>query len=161
MLRVTLICVGRAKAGPERELAARYLDRAAAAGRAVGLSFDSRDVADGRAKRSEDRKAEERRAIIAAAGPDTRLVVLDERGDTLDSLGFAGLLGASRDGGIGSLALIVGGADGLDPALRDDSWRAVAFGAMTWPHQLVRIMACEQLYRAVTILGGHPYHRGA
>ncbi len=159
MLRVTLVCVGRLKAGAERDLATRYLDRAAAAGRAVGLGFELREIDESPARRTELRKLEEAKAIRASVGVDTHLVVLDERGVAIDSVGFSTLIGAARDDGAPALSLVIGGPDGLDPELRQSAHRAIAFGAMTWPHQLVRIMAAEQLYRAVTILSGHPYHR--
>ena len=159
MLRVSLLCVGRLKAGAERDLAARYLERAKLAGRSIGLAFELRELDESRARRPDDRKAEEARSILAAAGGSARLIVLDETGRHMSSDAFAAVVGAARDDGTSALALIVGGPDGLDPALRDAASVCLAFGAMTWPHQLVRIMASEQLYRAVTILSGHPYHR--
>lgn len=159
MLRVTLACVGRLKAGPERSLAERYVARAGAAGRGIGLGFEMREVAESRARRPEDRKAEEAAAIRVLIAADAVMIALDETGDPLDSAAFARRLGAIRDAGAPSLGLLIGGADGLDPALRRAATATIAFGAMTWPHQLVRIMAAEQIYRAVTILAGHPYHR--
>lgn len=159
MLRVMLVGVGRLKAGPERTLAERYLERAVAAGRAIGLGVEMRDIVESRARRAEDRKAEEAGAIRALLPPDAVLLALDETGKATDSAGFAQLVGARRDDGTPALGLVIGGADGLDPALRRDAAATIAFGAMTWPHQLVRIMAAEQIYRAVTILSGHPYHR--
>ncbi len=155
---MTLACIGRQKAGAERDLAERYLDRAQAAGRAAGLSFDLREFGESRAKSAPARKAEEASVLrTLAAGGD--LILFDERGAVHDSPSFAGLIGRSRDDGNARLLLAIGGADGLDAALRDEARALVAFGAMTWPHQLVRIMACEQIYRAVTLLTGHPYHR--
>ncbi len=158
MLRLSLVCIGRVKAGPERELAARYLERARLAGRSIGLAVAVRELDESRARRAEDRRAEEAAAIHAAAGSDTRLLVLDERGEAIGSDAFAALLDRARTGGR-ELALVVGGPDGLDPALLEAASARIAFGAMTWPHQLVRIMASEQVYRAITILAGHPYHR--
>lgn len=159
MLRVVLVGVGRLKIGPERTLAERYLERAVAAGRAIGLGFEMREVAESRARRAEDRKVEEAVSIRALLPPDAVLIALDETGKSTDSTSFAQLVGARRDDGTPALALVIGGADGLDPALRREAAATIAFGAMTWPHQLVRIMAAEQIYRAVTILSGHPYHR--
>jgi 23S rRNA (pseudouridine1915-N3)-methyltransferase len=86
-------------------------------------------------------------------------VILDERGSTMNSAAFAGRLQDWRGAERAALAFIIGGADGLAPSLRDKADLALAFGPLTWPHQLARIMLLEQLYRAVTILGGHPYHR--
>ena len=159
MLRLMLVCVGRAKAGAERDLAQRYIDRAKLAGRAAGLSLDLREIDESRARRPDDRKAEEAKAITDQIGTGGVVIALDETGKTVDSARFAAMIGTARDEGVANFALVIGGPDGLDPAWRQASTHVVAFGAMTWPHQLVRIMASEQLYRAVTILTGHPYHR--
>ena len=84
---------------------------------------------------------------------------LDERGDNIDSAAFAAHLGRWRDDSADA-AFVIGGADGLSPELRRKAKVRLAFGQATWPHQFVRIMLLEQLYRAATILSGHPYHRG-
>ena len=159
MLRVVLICVGRTKAGAERDLSQRYLERAKAAGRSDGLAFELRELDESRARRSDDRKAEEAEAIRGVIKSDTHLIALDEGGASIDSLAFASLLSKARDEAVGSMALVIGGPDGLAPVLLRDARKVIAFGALTWPHQIVRILAAEQLYRAVTILSGHPYHR--
>ncbi len=159
MLRVTLIGIGRLKAGLERDLASRYLERANSAGRPLGLAIETRELDESRARRSEDRKRDEAQALHAAIPHAAEIMALDETGCILDSRKFAGLIGASRDRGRGALAMVIGGADGLDPGFRNHADHVVAFGAMTWPHQLVRIMAAEQIYRTVTILARHPYHR--
>lgn len=159
MLKVTLLGVGRLKVGLERDLAGRYLDRATVAGRSLGLAVGARELDESRARRPEDRRRDEADALRAIVAVTTEIVVLDEIGRALDSVGFASLLGAARDAGRGSLAVVIGGADGLDPEYRHRADHVVGFGAMTWPHQLVRVMAAEQIYRAITILAGHPYHR--
>ena len=159
MLLLTLACVGRAKAGAERDLAARYLERASLAGRSAGLAVDLREIDESRARRPDDRKAEEAKALLSAIGSQARFIALDETGQAMDSVRFAALIGTARDEGVSTLALVIGGPDGLDPDVRRRAAHTIAFGAMTWPHQLVRIMASEQIYRAVTILTGHPYHR--
>jgi 23S rRNA (pseudouridine1915-N3)-methyltransferase len=87
------------------------------------------------------------------------LVVLDERGDSVDSATFARQLGRWRDDQIANTIFVIGGADGLSPELRRMAQMRMAFGAATWPHQMVRVMLLEQIYRAATILAGHPYHR--
>jgi 23S rRNA (pseudouridine1915-N3)-methyltransferase len=159
-MRLLLICVGRSKPGPERDLAARYIERAGAAGRSVGFTgVDLCELDESRARRAEDRKAEEAKAIRARLPPGAEVLAFDERGKTLSSRDFARHLGQSRDHGIGAAALIIGGPDGLAPDLRAGAALALSFGAMTFPHQLARIMAAEQIYRAATILAGHPYHR--
>ena len=88
------------------------------------------------------------------------LAALDERGASPSSAEWATEIGRARDASRATYAVVVGGPDGLSDSLRAKADRIVSFGAMTWPHQLVRAMACEQLYRAMTILSGHPYHRG-
>lgn len=118
-----------------------------------------READESRARRPEDRKADEARLLTTNIPAGARLIVLDERGKTMGSEAFAADLGAARDSGAPAYALLIGGADGIDPELRAKASLVLAFGAMTWPHQLVRIMAAEQIYRAITILSGHPYHR--
>lgn len=159
-MRLLLLSVGRLKAGPERDLAARYETRAAAGARAARLTgFEARSIEESRARRAEDRKAEEGRGLLALTPPGAVLIALDERGEAMTSESFAREIGRARDAGAPAFALALGGADGHDPALLAAARRTLAFGAMTWPHQLARILAAEQLYRAVTILSGHPYHR--
>ncbi|MCY0092614.1 23S rRNA (pseudouridine(1915)-N(3))-methyltransferase RlmH [Hoeflea ulvae] len=159
-MRITLFAVGRLKAGPENELSSRYLDRFAKAGSALGLDFARTiEVAESRASTPDLRKKEEAAQLARAIPDGAALILLDERGKTPDSPGFADLLARLRDDGRRDLVLAIGGADGLDPELMAKADAVISFGRMTWPHQLVRIMAAEQLYRAVTILAGHPYHR--
>ncbi len=160
MLQVTLLAVGRLKAGPERDLFARYVDRAQALARQVGLTgVGCREIEESRARAAPDRKREEAAALRADLRPRTRLIALDERGRSLSSPGFAELLGRVRDEGSADLALLIGGPDGLDESLRQASEVVIAYGAATFPHQIVRVLAAEQVYRALTILAGHPYHR--
>jgi 23S rRNA (pseudouridine1915-N3)-methyltransferase len=159
-MRVVLACIGRTKVGAERTLAERYIERAALAGRGIGLPTTSLVESDeSRARRPADRMAEEAGALRASVPPGAILVTLDERGKSMDSPTFAARLGRARDDGAPAFVLAIGGPDGLAPELRTEAALVLAFGAMTWPHQLVRIMAAEQIYRAVTILAGHPYHR--
>jgi 23S rRNA (pseudouridine1915-N3)-methyltransferase len=159
-MRILIAAIGRLKQGPERELAERYRKRAADFGRKAGLqAFDIVEIRESRADNPERRMLEESIAIANVIPDRAVAVILDERGVTMDSASFAGRLQNWRAGDRPALVFIIGGADGLAPSLRDRADLALAFGASTWPHQLVRIMLLEQLYRAVTILGGHPYHR--
>jgi 23S rRNA (pseudouridine1915-N3)-methyltransferase len=119
-----------------------------------------REIGESRARRPDERRTEEAAAILAAAPKGAALVLLDERGPSATSEEWAADIGRARDASQPSYAVAIGGPDGLDPSLRAAAHRIVSFGAMTWPHQLVRVMAGEQLYRAMTILAGHPYHRG-
>ncbi len=159
-MRITLFAVGRLKAGPEKDLASRYLDRFAKAGPAVGLELAKLvEVQESRASNADTRKREEAGALEKALPEGAILVLLDERGKTLDSQAFSDAIGRYRDNGKRDLMLAIGGADGLDPELRAKADLVLNLGTMTWPHQLVRILIAEQLYRTVTILSGHPYHR--
>lgn len=158
-MRITLFAVGRLKSGPESDLSNRYLERFARSGSALGLDFARViEVPESRAATAELRKQEEAAQLERHLG-DAVLMLLDERGKLVDSPAFANTLARFRDDGLRDLVLAIGGPDGLDPALQSRAADRICFGRMTWPHQLVRIMAAEQLYRAVTILSGHPYHR--
>ncbi len=158
-MQMTIAAIGRMKAGPERELAERYVGRVDKAGRRLGLSISVREFAESRAGSAAERKDQEATALLAALPPGAVLVALDESGKNLDSRAFAGRLSGWRDDGVAALVFAIGGADGLGPALLETARLRLALGAMTWPHQLVRLMLAEQIYRAVTILSGHPYHR--
>ncbi|HUZ90559.1 MAG TPA: 23S rRNA (pseudouridine(1915)-N(3))-methyltransferase RlmH, partial [Methylocella sp.] len=116
-MRVLLVCVGRLKAGPERDLAARYIERAAASGRAIGFSgVELREAAESRAARPDDRKREEARALAVRLPPRATVIALDETGKEMTSLGLATKLGHARDDAIADTAFVIGGPDGLDPA---------------------------------------------
>jgi 23S rRNA (pseudouridine1915-N3)-methyltransferase len=159
-LRLHVLCVGRLKSGPERVLSTRYSERIAAAGRAVGLGpVEVREIAESGARRPDDRKIDEALRLAAFLPEGSALWALDEQGANLTSEEFARDLAKLRDNGAASLAFAIGGADGLDESLRQRANRTIAFGAMTLPHQLVRVLLLEQIYRATTILSGHPYHR--
>jgi 23S rRNA (pseudouridine1915-N3)-methyltransferase len=159
-MRIVIAAVGRLKQGPERELAAAYCKRAAAVGRAFGLrDIEIVEIRESRAHDAERRRIEESVAIANLIPEQAIVVILDERGDNLDSAALAATLRKWREENRPAACFVVGGADGLADALRDRAKLKLAFGAATWPHQLVRIMLLEQLYRAGTILAGHPYHR--
>ena len=159
-MRIVVAVVGRLKQGPERELAERYRKRAVDAGRAAGLTtFDIVEIKESRAGDAARRMLEESIAIANVIPDRAVTVILDERGESMSSASFAGRLQGWRAQDVPAIVFIIGAADGLAPSLRDKANLAIAFGAATWPHQLVRIMLLEQLYRAVTILAGHPYHR--
>lgn len=159
-MRVLVLAVGRMKKGAEADLAARYLKRALQAGRNIGIrDIEIVEIRESRAQDSERRKLEESIAIANVIPDKAAVVVLDEQGSSVSSAAFAEHLGQWRDGGQPAVAFIIGGADGLAETLRPKAKIALSFGSATWPHQMVRIMLLEQLYRAVTILSGHPYHR--
>ena len=159
-MKVLIHAVGRMKAGPERELADRYFGRFAKSGPAVGLDFAGIvETPESRGQTASERKREEGRALQGHLQPGSALMLLDERGRSFTSEELAGRIGLMRDDGRKALVVAIGGADGHDQSLRDQAELVVSFGALTWPHQLVRVMLGEQLYRAATILSGHPYHR--
>ena len=163
-MRLVVIAVGRLKQGPERELADRYRKRFDDIGRKLGFrGLQIHEIAESRARDAATRMAEEAAAILAAAPENSVLVSLDERGENIDTSAFAGQLATWRDQAVANTVFVIGGADGLSPELGANGKfkrkLRIAFGAATWPHQMVRVMLLEQLYRAATILAGHPYHR--
>jgi len=159
-MRILIAAVGRLKQGAERDLAATYRQRAEATGRPRGLrDVEVIEIRESRADHAERRRVEESIAIANVIPERATIVVLDERGENLGSPALATLLGKWRAEDRPAVCFVIGGADGLAPSLAERASLKLAFGAATWPHQLVRIMLLEQLYRAGTILSGHPYHR--
>ncbi|MCF1707689.1 23S rRNA (pseudouridine(1915)-N(3))-methyltransferase RlmH [Tabrizicola sp. J26] len=155
-MRLVVCTVGRLRAGPERMLVDDYVTRFNRTARPLGLGpLTEHEV--------EDRKgggmAAEAELLSRALPANAVIVALDERGQTLTSPEFAQRLTAFRDEGRQDLAFLIGGADGIAPALRDRADLMISFGRMVWPHMLVRVMLSEQIYRAATILSGSPYHR--
>lgn len=155
-MRVHLVVVGRLRAGPELGLIKDYLTRFDRSGRALGLG--PAQVIEVEDKKGGGMAAEA--ALLEKAIPSGALVCcLDERGKVMSSPDFADQLGQWRDDGRQDVAFVIGGADGIDPALRERADALLSFGKMVWPHMLVRVMLSEQLYRAASILAGAPYHR--
>lgn len=158
-MRVSVHAVGRMKAGPERELAERYFGRLVKTGPAVGIEFSGvAEIAESRARDLDTRRREEASAL-ALHSSDAALFLLDERGRNPSSEDLANRIANLRDGGRKHLVFAIGGPDGHDATARNAADLVISFGAQTWPHQLVRVMLAEQLYRVATILSGHPYHR--
>ena len=158
-MRIVIAAVGRLKRGPESDLGERYRERAVKSGRGIGLrSVEIIEIAESRARDAQRRMLEESIALANVIPDGAATVLLDPRGEALDSNAFTKRLRGWNDGGR-DVAFVIGGADGLAPTLSDRADLHLAFGALTWPHQLVRIMLLEQIYRAITILSGHPYHR--
>ena len=157
-MRILVVAVGKLKRGAESDLSERYCERAAKSGRGIGLrSLEVVEIAESRARDAQRRMLEESIAL-ANIIPKGATVLLDPHGETLDSHSFAKRLRGWNDGGR-DVTFVIGGPDGLAPTLSENADLHLAFGALTWPHQLVRIMLLEQIYRAITILSGHPYHR--
>ena len=152
-MRLVIAAVGRIRSGPERDLVNDYRERASRTGRALGLGPLDEIEAERRPRES-DADALER--VLPGDGV---LIALDERGKALDSASFAARLGRWRDDGRGGAAFAIGGADGHSETLRARADLVLALGPQTWPHKLARVMLAEQIYRAITILAGTPYHR--
>jgi len=159
-MRLLIAAVGRLKDGPEREIYARYGDRMRAAGKGVSLGpLDLVEVPEGRADSADARKADEADRLLAKAKGAQYRVVLDERGKLLTSRQLAQSIRAARDRGVACAGFIIGGPDGHGDAVMHGADLVLSLSALTLPHGLARIVLAEQLYRAVTILAGHPYHR--
>ncbi len=155
-MRIHIAAVGRLRKGPEREMVSDYLTRFDRTGRALGLGPLTISEIDDRKGGGPAGEA----ALLRKAVPDGAcLCALDERGRVMSSPEFAEWLSALRDQGRQDVAFVIGGADGLDPALRDAAEERLSLGKMVWPHMLARAMLAEQLYRAAGILAGTPYHR--
>jgi len=154
-LRIVLYAVGRLGRAPEAALALDYALRATAGGKALGLGPVEVIEVDSK----KPGKAAEGDALLTAIGTDVHLIACDEHGKTYASRDFAARIGKLRDQGVRRLAFVIGGADGLAPAVLAAAHETLAFGPQTWPHALARAMLAEQVYRAATILAGGPYHR--
>ncbi len=159
-MRIVVAAVGRLKKGPETELSERYRKRAVQTGRQLGLrDIDIIEIRESRAADAAKRMLEESIALATVIPKDAAVVLLDPRGQNVDSAGLASHIAAWRANGRPAIVFLIGGADGLAATVCEKAELRLSFGTATWPHQLVRVMLLEQLYRATTILTGHPYHR--
>lgn len=159
-MRIVVAAIGRLKQGPESELCERYRKRAAQSGRSLGLrDVEILEIRESRADDAGKRMIEESIALANIIPQGAAVILLDPGGDNLDSGSLAGQIAQWRDAGKPALVFVIGGPDGLAASLSDKADLKLAFGTATWPHQLARVMLMEQLYRAATILSGHPYHR--
>ncbi len=159
-MRILVAAIGRLKRGPETELSERYRKRAAQTGRQLGLrDVEIIEIRESRADDAGKRMLEESIALANVIPQGAAVVLLDARGENVDSASLAAKLAQWRAADRPAVAFLIGGPDGLAANLREKAELRLAFGAATWPHQLVRVMLLEQLYRAATMLTGHPYHR--
>lgn len=159
-MRLVVAAIGRLKDGPERELVERYRKRADQTGKRIGFrDVEVLEIKESRAQEVGKRMIEESIALANVIPEKAMTVILDQRGESLDSGALATRLGRWRDDGRPATVFVIGGDDGLAPSIRDKAAFKLAFGGSTWPHPLVRAMLLEQLYRSMTILSGHPYHR--
>ncbi|WP_417469567.1 23S rRNA (pseudouridine(1915)-N(3))-methyltransferase RlmH [Maricaulis sp.] len=155
-MKLRIAAIGRVRSGPERELVDDYTNRCSIAGRAIGLGPLSETQIDNRSLKTQ---ADESRALAESLGGDVKFVLLDERGKAFKSPDLARKLGEWRDAGCREVVFAIGGADGHDHDVLPRPDLMLAFGPAVWPHKLVRVMLAEQVYRAVSILAGTPYHR--
>ncbi len=159
-MHIDILAVGRMKSGPERELYNRYAERIGKVGKPLHL-FGPRliEIPEARAGNAEARKTEEATVLIDKSNSDSRVLLLEEHGRDISSTDFSSLISSEQEAGAQSLVFAIGGPDGHGETMRERSFSSIRFGSVTWPHQLARVMLVEQLYRAVTIMAGHPYHR--
>lgn len=163
-MQLVIACAGSLKNGPCHALVDDFVSRSGPLARQTGFRGLSVHEIDAPKSLPPARKQAREAELLAAAVPDGAAVfILDERGKSLGSAGFAQTLGGLRDSGLPAAAFLIGGADGHGQAVRalvqSHDARLLSFGPATWPHMLVRAMLAEQIYRALTILAGHPYHR--
>jgi len=160
-MRITVAAVGRGRGAAEQGLCDLFWERAAVLGPKLGISKLDFVIADVSREPFALKRMEEEAAKLARRLPaPSHRVALDEAGRALSSEAFASHLARLRDRGCRDLVFLIGGPDGLAPSLKDAAQERLAFGPQTWPHLMVRAMLAEQIYRALTILSGHPYHRG-
>jgi 23S rRNA (pseudouridine1915-N3)-methyltransferase len=159
-MKLHILAIGRLKVGPELALFDDYLKRARGLGRSCGImEIRTRDFPESKLPDARSRMTTEA-ALLAGAIPDTSVrIVLDERGKALSSDDFASAVERHLGQGTESIAFLIGGPDGHAPEMRQNAGLLLSLGLMTWPHRLARVMLAEQIYRAVTILVKHPYHR--
>lgn len=157
-MRVTIAAVGKLKDGAEQRLVERYVERLSS--RAAGIGpMRIKEISEAKQAGTAARRLDEAERLLRAVSDADVRVVLDENGKMLSSMAFARFMGEQRDGGTSNLAFLIGGPDGHGPAALDTAHLMLSIGPMTLAHGLARMVLCEQIYRAVTILSGHPYHR--
>jgi 23S rRNA (pseudouridine1915-N3)-methyltransferase len=159
-MRLQVLAIGRLKAGSEKTLSLDYQTRLEGLGRKAGITkLTVTDFAESQSQTASQRQDEEAKILAAALSPKAFTLGLDERGKSMTSEAFSKLLQRHLDQGTQDLAFLIGGPDGHSAATRKSAGQLISLGEMTWPHRLVRVMLLEQIYRAVTIMVNHPYHR--
>jgi 23S rRNA (pseudouridine1915-N3)-methyltransferase len=160
-MRLLILAVGLARSTHEGALCDDFCRRAAAIGKQLGFpAVTVEEVGVSKHRETAARIREEGERLASRVPEQAHVICLDAKGKGMTSDAFAEMLGAMRDAGARDLAFLIGGPDGLNPGAKVKPGRSLAFGPQTWPHLLVRSMLAEQIYRAMTILAGHPYHRG-
>jgi len=151
-MRITICAVARTRRGPTAEICQTYQKR-------LPWYVTIREVEARKNLKGDKRLGAETQLLRDTIPSGATVIALDREGKTLSSKAFAKLVGRWQDEGVGDIAFLIGGADGLRRDLVQTAQLVLSFGDMTWPHLLARAMLMEQLYRAHTILTGHPYHR--
>jgi len=151
-LQYLIAAIGKMRTSAERDLLNNYSAR-------IRPPLQILELEEKRNLSSAELKTREGELLLAAIPTGAKVIALDERGKSITSRELAIQLGAWKDDGVRETVFLIGGADGLDERVRKKANMILSFGAMTWPHMMVRAMVAEQLYRAQTILSGHPYHR--
>jgi 23S rRNA (pseudouridine1915-N3)-methyltransferase len=160
-MRLHILAVGFGRGTLEGPLSEDYVGRAAQLGKRMGFpAIVCEEIAVSKERDVRKRMADEALRLAKRVPDGAHIILLDAKGKGMTSEDFADMLGALRDAGTKDLAFIIGGPDGLAALPGKRAGRSLAFGPQTWPHLLVRAMLSEQIYRALTILAGHPYHRG-
>jgi 23S rRNA (pseudouridine1915-N3)-methyltransferase len=159
-MRISISAIGKLKDAEERAIVERYAKRLSGAGKPLGLGpFDIREYPESRAAGIGERKREEAARLLKDVAPSDITIALDPGGKSLTSEAFAAFLRDTRDGGAKACIFLIGGPDGHGEAALESATLKLSLGALTLPHGLARVVLAEQLYRAATILSGHPYHR--
>jgi 23S rRNA (pseudouridine1915-N3)-methyltransferase len=165
-MKIRIAAIGQINGSPEGELFDTYLDRAKASGRSIGITdVLVTELRGGKGLSGDKRIAFDQNAIdetitkLRAGAPTSRIILLDERGKNISSTDFANQIGAWRDQAIDQACFILGGPDGFSDQQRQDADLLISLGRMSWPHLLARSLVMEQIWRAISILSNHPYHR--
>ncbi len=159
-MRVSIAAIGKLKTGPEKLMADDYQKRIEVLGRKAGItSLKINEWSESQGGSAKQRMDDEAQILWAAVPQSALCLVLDERGQSHSSEGFASLIRKQADQGVSDLLFMIGGPDGHAPQTREKANGLIALGPMVWPHRLVRIMLLEQIYRSVTMMVNHPYHR--
>ncbi len=159
-MKISLYAVGKLRSGPQADLIADFQKRIRGSGPALGIAdFLIREFEAPKGLTGPKRQEREGALLLDAVPKGAKNIALDERGQNISSMALKDLVRDWRDDGVKDLVFFIGGANGHAPKLLQSADKKISFGAATWPHMLVRVMLCEQIYRTLTILSGSPYHR--
>ncbi|MDN5248951.1 23S rRNA (pseudouridine(1915)-N(3))-methyltransferase RlmH [Bartonella sp. TP] len=159
-MRIILFAVGKLKKNAISQIYTQYFERVSACAKSLGIQHISNyEILESRASTASLRKNQEGKKLLDLMPKNGYLILCDEKGENLSSIAFVSKLRSVIEQGLGDIVVAIGGADGFCDEIKQRANLTISFGAMTWPHQLARILLAEQLYRAMTIMLSHPYHR--